>query len=121
MINSYPSIYSLGHAAVATLLHGPVLLEEKIDVWAVGPGLGTSRAGEILNLIERADQPMVIDADGLNVLAGKVDLLHKTHLRKAFSIFSVSSYVLFGGKCNRPCALVGWVIECCVHSLRCNA
>jgi hypothetical protein len=31
MISSYPSIYNLGHAAIATLLHGPVLLEEKID------------------------------------------------------------------------------------------
>src|ERR1700720_2024738 len=31
MISSYLSIYNLGHAAIATLLHGPVLLEEKID------------------------------------------------------------------------------------------
>lgn len=31
MISSYSSIYNLGHAAIATLLHGPVLLEEKID------------------------------------------------------------------------------------------
>jgi len=53
------------------------LLEEKIDVWSVGPGLGTARAGEILNLIERAEQPMIVDADGLNVLAGKVDVLQR--------------------------------------------
>jgi NAD(P)H-hydrate epimerase len=51
------------------------LLEEKIDIWAVGPGLGKSRAPEILNLIERAQQPMVVDADGLNILAGKIDIL----------------------------------------------
>ena len=31
MISSYPSIYNLGHAAIATLLHGPVIVEEKID------------------------------------------------------------------------------------------
>ncbi len=31
MIHSYPSIYNLGHAAIATLLHGPVIVEEKID------------------------------------------------------------------------------------------
>jgi ATP-dependent RNA circularization protein (DNA/RNA ligase family) len=31
MINSYPNIFNLGHAAVATLLHGPVIVEEKID------------------------------------------------------------------------------------------
>ncbi|MDQ2824609.1 MAG: NAD(P)H-hydrate dehydratase, partial [Verrucomicrobiota bacterium] len=51
------------------------LLQENIDVWAVGPGLGTSRATEIFKLIENAEQPMVVDADGLNVLAGKIDIL----------------------------------------------
>src|SRR5947207_6276527 len=51
------------------------LLEEKIDVWSLGPGLGQSRASEILNLIENAQQPMVVDADGLNILADKIDIL----------------------------------------------
>ncbi len=31
MINSYPSIYNLGHAAIADLLKSPVLVEEKVD------------------------------------------------------------------------------------------
>lgn len=53
------------------------LLEEKIDIWAVGPGLGKSRASEILNLIERAERPMVLDADGLNILAEKIDVLKR--------------------------------------------
>jgi hydroxyethylthiazole kinase-like uncharacterized protein yjeF len=53
------------------------LLEEKIDIWAVGPGLGKSRASEILNLIECAEQPMVVDADGLNILAEKIDILER--------------------------------------------
>lgn len=30
-LNSYPSIYNLGHAALADLLDGPVVVEEKID------------------------------------------------------------------------------------------
>jgi ADP-dependent NAD(P)H-hydrate dehydratase / NAD(P)H-hydrate epimerase len=51
------------------------LLEEKIDIWAVGPGLGNTRASEILNLIENAQQPMVVDAEGLNILAGKIETL----------------------------------------------
>ena len=51
------------------------LLEEKVDVWALGPGLGKSRAAEILNLIENAPQPMILDADGLNIVADKVDIL----------------------------------------------
>jgi hydroxyethylthiazole kinase-like uncharacterized protein yjeF len=51
------------------------LLKEKADVWAVGPGLGKSRAAEILELIEKARQPMVVDADGLNILAQKTSTL----------------------------------------------
>jgi hydroxyethylthiazole kinase-like uncharacterized protein yjeF len=51
------------------------LLKEKVDVWAVGPGVGKSRAAEILELIEKAKQPMVIDADGLNILAEKISTL----------------------------------------------
>jgi hydroxyethylthiazole kinase-like uncharacterized protein yjeF len=51
------------------------LLEEQIDVWALGPGLGRSREREILNLIEHATPPMVVDADGLNILSEKVDIL----------------------------------------------
>jgi NAD(P)H-hydrate epimerase len=53
------------------------LLKEKIDVWALGPGLGKSRADEILELIEKAKQPTVVDADGLNILAGKVSTLKR--------------------------------------------
>ena len=48
------------------------LLEEKIDVWAVGPGLGKAHATEILRLIREAKQPMVVDADGLNILADHI-------------------------------------------------
>jgi len=51
------------------------LLEEKIDIWALGPGLGKSHAAEILDLIKCAEQPMVVDADGLNILADKIVIL----------------------------------------------
>jgi NAD(P)H-hydrate epimerase len=51
------------------------LLEEKIDAWALGPGLGKARATEVLNLIENVRRPMVVDADGLNILADKIDIL----------------------------------------------
>ncbi len=51
------------------------LLKEKVDVWAVGPGLGKSRAAEVFELIEKAKQPMVIDADSLNILAEKISTL----------------------------------------------
>ena len=53
------------------------LLKEKADVWAVGPGLGKSRAAEILELVEKAKQPMVLDADGLNIVSEKNSVLRR--------------------------------------------
>jgi hydroxyethylthiazole kinase-like uncharacterized protein yjeF len=53
------------------------LLKQRADVWAVGPGLGKSRAAEVLELIEKAKQPMVIDADGLNILSEKTSVLRR--------------------------------------------
>jgi hydroxyethylthiazole kinase-like uncharacterized protein yjeF len=55
------------------------LLKEPIDVWAVGPGLGPACADEILALIRDAEQPMVVDADGLNILAEKIATLKEAH------------------------------------------
>lgn len=47
------------------------------SVWAVGPGLGTgAAASEAVLLALRTDRPMVLDADGLNVVA-KAD--HRKH------------------------------------------
>ena len=54
------------------------LLDEKADVWAVGPGLGTERAADILKLIDNIAQPMIIDADGLNALGGKLPMLKQS-------------------------------------------
>jgi len=47
------------------------VLDEKHDVLAVGPGLGKARSGAILQLIEHAEGPMVLDADGLNIVAAQ--------------------------------------------------
>jgi NAD(P)H-hydrate epimerase len=47
------------------------VLEGKHNVLAVGPGLGQARAGAILQLVEHADCPMVLDADGLNIVAAR--------------------------------------------------
>jgi NAD(P)H-hydrate epimerase len=51
------------------------LLAEKIDVWAIGPGLGQSRTDEVTRLIRDAKQPVVVDADGLNILSEKISIL----------------------------------------------
>src|SRR5213596_2333686 len=53
------------------------LLKQKTDVWALGPGLGKSHASEVLELIEKAKQPMVTDADGLNILSAKTSVLRR--------------------------------------------
>jgi ADP-dependent NAD(P)H-hydrate dehydratase / NAD(P)H-hydrate epimerase len=53
------------------------LLKEKADVWAVGPGLGKSRAEEILQFVEKAKQPMVLDADALNIVSEKTSVLRR--------------------------------------------
>jgi ADP-dependent NAD(P)H-hydrate dehydratase / NAD(P)H-hydrate epimerase len=53
------------------------LLKEKVDVWALGPGLGKSHAADILEIVEKAKQPMVLDADGLNILSEKTSVLRR--------------------------------------------
>ena len=48
-----------------------------IDIWAIGPGLGTSQGSDILKFIERDERSMVVDADALNILAEKMDVLKR--------------------------------------------
>lgn len=51
------------------------------DYIGVGPGLGTGERAVALvrALLERTDKPMVIDADGLNILSGHRDWLTAGH------------------------------------------
>jgi len=51
------------------------VLEAKFDVIAIGPGLGLAHASEVRQIVERAPQPMVVDADALNVLASNIHVL----------------------------------------------
>lgn len=53
------------------------LPEEKIDVWAVGPGLGGANGGRLRDFIGRVEKPMVVDADGLNILAEEIEVLKR--------------------------------------------
>jgi hydroxyethylthiazole kinase-like uncharacterized protein yjeF len=77
-------LYSLMAAAASPeVMVKPVrsyrdLVGEKINIWAVGPGLGQERAGELIKFIDQIKEPMVIDADALNALAGKVDILKRS-------------------------------------------
>jgi hydroxyethylthiazole kinase-like uncharacterized protein yjeF len=51
------------------------LVEEKIDAWGIGPGLGHENAQEIIELVQRVEVPMVVDADALNAMSGNVSVL----------------------------------------------
>ncbi|MEI9893030.1 MAG: NAD(P)H-hydrate dehydratase [Chthoniobacter sp.] len=51
------------------------VLDAKSDALAIGPGLGTSHASEVRQLVERAAQPMVVDADALNILSGNIHII----------------------------------------------
>jgi ADP-dependent NAD(P)H-hydrate dehydratase / NAD(P)H-hydrate epimerase len=60
------------------------LLEERLSVLAIGPGLGQSpRAHALLETALTAPCPLVLDADALNLLAGNPDLAsqaaHRSH------------------------------------------
>jgi NAD(P)H-hydrate epimerase len=75
----YPTVAA---AAPAEAMVKPIrsyrdLLEETVDIWAVGPGLGTARDRELLPFIEVAEQPMVLDADALNILSQKIEILSR--------------------------------------------
>ena len=74
------------------------LLKEKADIWALGPGLGKLRAVEILELIEKAKQPMVVDADGLNILAGKISALKRCKGERLLTPHPGEMRRLFPGK-----------------------
>ncbi len=50
----------------------------KSNCIAIGPGMGNTKLtfNIVKSMIENAECPIVIDADGLNVLQGKLELLH---------------------------------------------
>jgi NAD(P)H-hydrate epimerase len=73
----------LAASAAAEVMVRPVksyleVLDAKLDVLAVGPGLGQGRANEIRQLLDHAPQPTVIDADALNILAGHLHHLDRS-------------------------------------------
>ncbi len=78
---THPDIYPIAAGAaspevmVKPLGHLLDVLDMDFDVVALGPGLGREHGGEICELVARWPKPMVVDADGLNVLAAHLDAL----------------------------------------------
>ncbi len=62
MLHSYPSIYNLGHSAIADLLKGPVIVEEKIDGSQISFGLDSE--GEV-QLRSKGAQINVVAPEGM--------------------------------------------------------
>ncbi len=54
-------------------------LHEKADLLAIGPGIGVDSHTEriVKGLIQNSKKPMVIDADGINSIQGKIEIFRK--------------------------------------------
>ncbi|HMS74304.1 NAD(P)H-hydrate dehydratase [Gordonia sp. (in: high G+C Gram-positive bacteria)] len=66
VISHYPEVVAVNDLADAG----------KVQAWAVGPGMGTGdEALEILRTVLATDLPVLVDADGLTVLAENLDLV----------------------------------------------
>jgi NAD(P)H-hydrate epimerase len=76
-----PDIYhALAVACPPEIMVRPVssyveALEVRLDVVALGPGLGSRDGADILHIVETCPLPMVVDADGLNLISGDPSLL----------------------------------------------
>lgn len=75
--DAYPIVAA---AATPEVMVHPVrsyaeVLKTRCDVLALGPGLGRMRDEEVKDLLRHCAHPMVIDADGLNILATDLSLL----------------------------------------------
>ena len=69
-----------GHGRLAANAGGEILRRaEECDVCLIGPGLGRSPAITelVMSAIRIANTPIVLDADGLNAIAGNPDILDK--------------------------------------------
>ena len=51
------------------------LLEQRHDVFAVGPGLGAQPPVDVAALVRGISRPVVLDADGLNAIAADIGVL----------------------------------------------
>ena len=83
----------------------PVLLERLAgcDVLALGPGLGRGEAvGSLVrSLLDRARQPVVLDADGINALAGHIDSLDNRRGRVTILTPHDGEFARIGGDLSR--------------------
>lgn len=53
------------------------VLEERLDVLAIGPGLGREHDDDVRLMVEKCPVPCVVDADALNAVSGDISLLSR--------------------------------------------
>ncbi len=71
---------ALGGAAVNDV----VTAANQADILAIGPGLGQAASTQevVLSILEKAEVPVVIDADALNAVATKIEILQQMQAPK---------------------------------------
>jgi hydroxyethylthiazole kinase-like uncharacterized protein yjeF len=87
LAEDYPAVDPF--AAELMLAHADEVLGMDLDSLVVGPGLGTSEAGEtLLGAALASEMPCVLDADALNLLAASADLRAACERRAAETILT---------------------------------
>jgi hydroxyethylthiazole kinase-like uncharacterized protein yjeF len=61
------------------------IVHDRLDAVGLGPGLGHERGPELLDLIEHFPGPMVVDADGLNLVARAKPDFHRWQHPRLFT------------------------------------
>ena len=79
------------------------------DVLALGPGLGRSQqtARLTLELLEETEKPVVLDADGINALAGHIDVLDRRRGRVTILTPHDGEFARIGGDLSHGNRLQG--------------
>ena len=81
------------------------VLDTKLDVIAIGPGLGKKYADDVLHLIEKSPQPMVVDADALNIISSDTSLLSRCAGKRLLTPHPVEMARLFETKNLERCEI----------------
>jgi hydroxyethylthiazole kinase-like uncharacterized protein yjeF len=78
------------------------MLEQRHDVFAVGPGLGVQPPVDVAALVRKISQPVVLDADGLNAIASDIGVLGKAAGERVLTPHPGEMERLVPGSLERP-------------------
>jgi hydroxyethylthiazole kinase-like uncharacterized protein yjeF len=78
------------------------LLEQHHDVFAIGPGLGAQPPVDVAAMVRKIPRPVVLDADGLNAIAGDVQALAEAAGERVLTPHPGEMERLVAGSLGRP-------------------